>query len=250
MLGPSESLYRLLDNGPITESQFAMLTARFDDPETIHHAARQLGVIRQKGDDGKVILRLPTEAEQPKRSLSEQLGLTPEGNPIVATSRDYSPEPVAEPTARQHGVNLADSPVDRHANPSSAEFMSFKAAGKLLAEHGVSIIGSGVKICRDLNDPHSRERYVRISEVRDLLSTGRGGRGAGELIEQELQKAQQQRSRERYSGKQVGAAKTQRRVIARETDPAQQRAKERAQRARAENTRKRREATASRRTGI
>jgi hypothetical protein len=153
-------------------------------------------------------------------------------------------------TSQQYGVNFADSPFDRHADLSSGQYMTFKAAGKLLAEHGVSIIGSGVKICRDLNDPHSRERYVRISEVRELLSTGRGGRGAGELIEQELQKAQRQRSRDRYSGKRARPVETARRVIARETDPAQQRAKERAQRARAENSRKRREATASRRTGI
>jgi hypothetical protein len=133
---------------------------------------------------------------------------------------------------------------------SLSEFMAFKAAGKVLSQHGISTIGSGLRIYRDHNQPHSRDRFVKVADVRALLIQGRSGRGAGELIEQELQKAQQQRSRDRYSGKQVGRAETARRVIAGEIDPAQQRAKERAQRARAENSRKRREATASRRKGI
>lgn len=260
VMSPTQSLYALLDGGEVTEQVFNQIAARFDDPETLHVAARQLGVKRVKQADGKIALRLPEGDEVPKRDNRKALGITSEGYPIVATSRDAPrPEPrlaPATPTRQEHSdaLNFADDNYslfnDHASDPKSAIWITFKAAGKVLGEHGISIIGSGLKIHRDHNNPSSRERYVKVSDVKAILMQGRGGRGAAEVIDEQLTKARQQRSRDRYNRRlATGAAEVARKAIGgAHSTPGQDRDREFAQQRRAENSRRRRAATATRKT--
>ena len=263
VMSPTQSLYALLDGGEVTEQVFDQIATRFDDPEALHVAARQLDVRRVRRDDGTVVVRLPKDNEVPKRSLSEQLGLTAEGHPIVATSRDAPIEPrigPIAPTSQEHSdsrgdsLNFADSDTglfnDHASNSGSAIWMSFRAAGKLLGEHGISIIGR-LKIYRDHNNPTSRERLVKVADVKALLMQGRSGHGAAEVVDDYLKKVQQQRAGARGNRRlATGAADVARQAIigGPRSTPAQDRDRDIAQRRRAENSRRRREATATRRT--
>jgi hypothetical protein len=251
VLSPTVSLNELLLGGQITENQFSRIASYFDDPETIHYAARQLGVIREKRDDGSIVLRLPHEHERSKRGPSkEQHGLTEDGDPIVATSRDQAVATPVPLTSQGNPVSAADSGLFHdHVNAADRDVMTFKAAAKLLAEHGISIIGR-LKIYRDRNKPKSRERYVKLSDVKRTLIQRRGGTSAADLIDEAIQEAQRQLPRDRYSGRPMGASEVARQTVSRAAlSPAQERDRANARRRREQVSARRREATARRRRG-
>lgn len=244
VLGPTESLYRLLDNGPITEQQFAMIVSQFDDPEVIHETARRLGVRRVKQDDGKVILRLPEEGEIPKQDVRKELGITEAGDPIVAASRDYAtPGQLTALASQQHSDNRADTftgypSADPPGLGQSRELVPLREAQRLL---GAPIIGSGLRIVKDPGG--GRGRFVYRVELEARMRGANRGTGASDLIEQKLTEAQQPSAR--YSGKRTGAAETAANALSKATGSTA--ALEYARRKRRENSARRRAATATRR---
>jgi hypothetical protein len=163
-LSPTESLHDLLSDGPINESQYVRLADEFDDPETLHAAARRLGVIRKR-QDGSVLVMLPG----------------PEQEPATQT----------QPQTEQ--VNLADSGHEEgpivNTEPLADRLTPMREAQRLL---GQPVIGSGLEIVR-----HGRERFVRTSDLeRKIAAAGRGGKapGAGERVATAISDAQARRA--------------------------------------------------------
>lgn len=174
VLGPAESLSLLLEDGPISESQFQHLAAQFDDPNVLHSTAERLGVTRRKREDGSIELLIPP-VQTDDTARAEQVNATDDNHTDT--------------------LNLSDRTEDDNMpyDPTAADALT--PVREAQRKIGAPVIGSGLKIVKDPDGGSGR--YVHTRELNAMLArAGRGGRakGAGQVAADAVSDAQKRRA--------------------------------------------------------